>query len=127
MNKNQLKEQNKNLLLYDLSSYIEKKNYQTYKRSLEKKGLPCNHLRTIAPFGVGIVADMYYFSESKKITGSDLLQIGFEAVHSQFYTLAVNGFVIEYKVVNGSGIVYIDSKPTNITTMNLLTDLISSL
>ena len=127
MNKNQLKEQNKNLLLYDLSSYIEKKNYQTYKRSLEKKGLPCNHLRTIAPFGVGIVADMYYFSESKKITGSDLLQLGFEAIHSQFYTLSVNGFVIEYKVVNGSGIVYIDSKPTNITTMNLLTDLISSL
>ena len=127
MNKNQLKEQNKNLLLYDLSSYIEKKNFQTYKRSLEKKGLPCSHLRTIAPFGVGIVADMYYFSESKKITGSDLLQLGFEAIHSQFYTLSVNGFVIEYKVVNGSGIVYIDSKHTNITTMNLLTDLISSL
>ena len=127
MNKNQLKEQNKNLLLYDLSSYIEKKNFQTYKNSLIKKGHSTDHLRTIAPFGSGVKADFYYFSESKKITGSDLLELGFEAIHSQFYTLTVNGFVIEYKVVNGSGIVYIDSKPTNITTMNLLTDLISSL
>ena len=120
----QLKKQNKGLLLYDISTYRGRLNFRTYKSSLIKGGKPTDRLRTCAPFGCGVKADLYYFGSDNAITPSGLNELGFKEIHSQYYINESNGFIIEYKIVNGSGIVYVDQKKTKIKTISMLHDLI---
>lgn len=120
----QLKKTNKELLLYDISTYRGRLNYRTYKSMLVKEGKPTDRLRTCAPFGCGVKADLYYFGSDNAITPSGLNELGFKEVHSQYYINESNGFVIEYKIINGAGTVYIDQKKTKVKTISMLHDLI---
>lgn len=120
----QLKKTNKELLLYDISTYRGRLNYRTYKSMLVKEGKPTDRLRTCAPFGCGVKADLYYFGSDNAITPSGLNELGFKEVHSQYYINESNGFVIEYKIINGAGTVYIDQKRTKVKTISMLHDLI---
>ena len=68
--------------------------------------------------------DMYYFEESQAVSGSALLELGFFAIHSQYYTITVNGFTINYKIVNGSGAFFIDDKKIQVKTLEQIYTLI---
>lgn len=120
----QLKKTNKELLLYDISTYRGRLNFRTYKSMLVKEGKPTDRLRTCAPFGCGVKADIYYFGSDNAITPSGLNELGFKEVHSQYYINESNGFTIEYKIVNGTGTVYINQKKTKVKTISMLHDLI---
>ena len=120
----QLKKQNKGLLLYDISTYRGRLNYRTYKSSLVKGGKLTDRLRTCAPFGSGVKADLYYFDNTNIVTPSGLKELGFKEIHSQYYVNESNGFTIEYKIVNGTGTVYINQRKTKVKTISMLHDLI---
>lgn len=110
--------------MYDISSYRELRNYKIYKATLTKLGKSTDRIKTIAPFGRGYKADMYYFEDSQSVSGSALLEIGFSAIHSQYYTIAVNNFTIDYKVINGVGVFFLDDKMLSRKTLEQIYTLI---
>ena len=124
MDKIQLVKNNKGMRMYDISSYRELRNYKIYRATLLKLGKTTERMKTIAPFGRGYEADMYYFEESQAVSGSALLELGFSAIHSQYYTITVNGFTINYKIVNGSGAFFIDDKKIQVKTLEQIYTLI---